>query len=237
MDYERSVEKAPPGWREFGIEDLARLPPAVLGHEMKSVPGPERRLLDAGDPAAAERVRRAFFWTFVYHLEPERWDALAQIEPIHPDVIAELPLSVGRGVDVGAGSGRLTQHLVSRCKHVVAVEPSAGLQAILKDRLPTVEVFAGWAQALPLEDQWSELTAACGALGPDPDVLSELERVTAAGGLIALISPESPEWFEDHGWARMTAAKMAPLKHQAWIDDFFGAPDPPRELLTKRVTR
>jgi hypothetical protein len=30
---------------------------------------------------------------------------------------------------------------------------------------------------------------------------------------------------------------MAPLKHQAWIDDFFGAPDPPHELLTKRVTR
>jgi|SRR5882672_898796 len=237
MDYQRAVDNAPAGWRQFGIEDLQRLPPAALRHELKSVPVPERKLVDAGELAAVERVRRAFFWTFVYHLQPERWDALAQIEPIHPDLIAALPASSRRGLDIGAGSGRLTQHLVSRCEQVVAVEPSDGLRAILEGRLPTVEVVAGWADALPLEDRWSDLTAACGALGPEPDVLRELERVTAIGGLMALISPECPEWFEAHGWNRMTTARIAPLDHEQWIDDFFGAPDPPRELLTKRVTR
>jgi SAM-dependent methyltransferase len=237
MDYERAVAQAPPGWRKFGIKALARLPREVLQHELQSVPGPDRKLLDEGDPAAVERVRRAFFWTFVYHLQPKLWDALARVEPIHPDVIAALPSSSARGLDIGAGSGRLTQHLVSRCEHVVAVEPSAGLRAILKDRLGTVEVVAGWADALPLKDRWSDLTAACGALGPEPDVLRELERVTAVGGLIALINPENPEWFEAHGWHRMTAGKIAPIDHDAWIDDLFGAPDPPRELLTKRVMR
>lgn len=237
MDYQRSVANAPSGWRQFGIEDLDRLPRSVRRHELKSVPEPERKLLDAGDPAAAERVRRAFFWTFVYHLQPERWDALARIEPIHPDMIAALPPSSRRGLEIGAGSGRLTQHLVSRCEHLVAVEPSAGLRAMLKDRFPTVEVVAGWAEALPLEARSSDLTAASGALGPEPDVLRELERVTAVGGLIALISPECPEWFEAHGWNRMTASTIAPPAHDAWIDDFFGAPDPLRELLTKRVTR
>ena len=237
MDYQRAVENAPPGWRQFGIKALDRLPPAVRRHELKSVPAPERRLFEAGDPAAVERVRRAFFWTFVYHLQPERWDALAQVEPIHPDVVAALPASSRRGLDVGAGSGRLTHHLVSRCEHVVAVEPSAGLRAIIRDRLPTVEVVAGWAEALPLEDRWSDLTAACGALGPETDVLRELERVTAVGGVIALISPECPDWFEAHGWNRMTVSKIEPLDHDPWIDDFFGPPDPPRELLTKRVTR
>jgi SAM-dependent methyltransferase len=237
MDYERAVEQAPPGWRQFGIEDLERLPRAVRRHELKSLPGPERKLLDAGDAAALERARKAFFWTFVYHLQPDRWDALAQVEPIHPDVVAALPQFFRRGLDIGAGSGRLTRHLVSRCEHLIAIEPSAGLRAMIKDRLPTVEVVAGWAEALPLEDRCSDLTAACGALGPEPQVLRELERVTALGGLMALISPECPEWFEAHGWNRITAAKIAPLVHEPWIDDFFGAPDPPRELLTKRVIR
>jgi hypothetical protein len=60
--------------------------------------------------------------------------------------------------------------------------------------------------------------------------------VTAIGGLIALISPERPEWFEAHGWSRLTAARMAPPDREPWIDEFFGPPDPPHELLTKRVS-
>ena len=237
MDYERAVEKAPPGWRKFGLKALARLPGEVRRHELSWVPNAERKLVDAGDPAAIERLRRAFFWTFVYHLQPNLWDALARIEPIHPDVITALPNSARRGIDIGAGSGRLTQHLLTRCEQVVAVEPSAGLRSILKKRMPTVKIVGGWAEALPLEDRCSDLTTACGALGPDPEVLTELERVTVVGGLIALINPERPEWFEAHGWNRLTAQKIAPPGYDPWIDEFFGAPDPPRELLTKRVTR
>jgi SAM-dependent methyltransferase len=236
MKYEDAVQQAPPGWRTFGIDDLERLPLSVRDHEMRSVPDSDRQLIESRDPAAVERVLRAFFWTFVYHLEPERWDALAHVEPIHPEVLAALPRHARRGVDIGAGSGRLTQHLVSRCDHVVAVEPSAGLRDLLGQRLPTVEAIAGWADALRLEDRCSDLTAGCGVIGPEPDVIRELERVTAIGGLIALISPECPEWFEAHGWSRLTAAPMAAPHHEAWIDEFFGPPDPPHELVMKRVT-
>jgi hypothetical protein len=98
------------------------------------------------------------------------------------------------------------------------------------------EAVAGWADALPLEDRCSDLTAGCGVLGPDPDAIRELERVTAIGGLIALISPECPEWFEAHGWIRRTVASTAPPDHEPWIDEFFGPPDPPHELVMKRVT-
>ena len=225
MDFEQAVESAPPGWRHFTVQDIARLPRAVRDHEMARVP--------VG--VAGERVVRGLFWTLVYHLEPEKWDELARHEPIHPKLLEALPDSAAVGVDVGAGSGRLTQHLVSRCERVIAVEPSAGLRGILSRRHPDVRTIAGWAESLPLEDRCAQLTAACGAFGPEPDVLSELRRITSPGGVIALISPESPEWFEAEGWNRISAQPLRAPDHPRWIDEFFGPLDPPHELVMTRV--
>jgi SAM-dependent methyltransferase len=201
---------------------------------MARVPPQELRLLEARDPSAEERMLRAMFWTLTYHLEPQRWDDLAQAEPIAPAIIEALP-TVARALDVGAGSGRLTHHLAQRADQVVAVEPSAGLLGLLHGRLPRVHAVAAWAEALPVRDRWSQLTAACGALGPDPNILGELERVTCEGGVIALINPEDPEGFEARGWTRheVTPANVRP--HEEWIDGFFGPPDPPRVLVMKRV--
>jgi SAM-dependent methyltransferase len=181
-------------------------------------------------------VLRALFWTFVYHLEPHLWDELARVEPIHPELLSALPEFANCALDIGAGSGRLTAHLVSRCRHVIAVEPSAGLRSLLYSRLPKASIVAAWAEALPLRDGCSQLTTACGSLGPDPAVLRELHRVTSVGGVIALISPESPEWFEAQGWRRLSLPAPRATDHDHWIDDFFGPPDPPHELVMTRVT-
>jgi len=226
VDFAEAVAKAPPGWRHFSVSDIARLPPAIRAHEMARVP--------AGEPD--EDVVRFLFWTLVYHLEPEKWDELARHEPIHPNLVAALPDHVELAIDVGAGSGRLTDHLAARSSRTVAVEPSAGLRPLLSRRLPTVEAVAGWAENLPLADGSSELTAACGALGPDPIVLAELWRVTRRGGVIALINPEQPEWFAENGWKRVTAPALAAPEHPRWIDDFFGPLDPPRELVLQVVS-
>lgn len=67
-------------------------------------------------------------------------------------------------------------------------------------------------------------------------MLSELRRVTSIGGVIALISPESPEWFEANGWQRVSLPAPPVLDHDHWIDDFFGPLDPPHELVMTRVT-
>src|SRR2546422_1290849 len=235
MDYERAVATAPPGWTHFQAADLDRLPPAVRKREWARVPAVDRELLEAGDGDAWGRALRAFFWTLVYHLEPNLWDGLAAVEPIHPALVSALPTSVDRALDVGAGSGRLTAHLLGRCRNVVAVEPSIGLRNLLHHRLPAVNVVAGWAEALPLGDGCSQLTAACGSVGPDPLLLRELHRVTTPGGVIALIGPESPEWFESNGWHRRSLPAPAALKHDRWIDEFFGPPDPPHELVMTRV--
>jgi SAM-dependent methyltransferase len=237
MEYERAVQTAPPGWRHFTISDLDRLPAAVRDHELARIPHAERELLTAGDREVSERILRAFFWSLVYHLEPERWDALALAEPIHPSVLAALPSARSRVLEIGAGSGRLTVHLAERCESLIAIEPAAGLARLLRSRLPDICVVAAWAEALPLPDGWSGLTAACGLLGPDATVLNELERVTEVGGEIVLISPEQPEWFEGHGWRRLSFDPLPAAPHDDWIDRFFGPPDPPHELVSRRITR
>ena len=237
MDYERAVETAPPGWRHFTTSDIDRLPAAVRHHELARIPDAERELLAAGDREAGDRILRAFFWTLVYHLEPEKWDALARVEPIHPGVLAELPAARDRMLEIGAGGGRLTAHLAERCASLVAIEPAAGLARLLRNRLPDISVVEAWAEALPLRDGWSELTASCGFVGPDATILNELERVTAAGSEILLVSPEQPEWFEDHGWRRLSFDPLAAPPHDDWIDAFFGPPDPPHELVSRRITR
>ncbi len=236
MEYERAVETAPPGWRHFTMSDLHRLPAWVRDHELARVPGAERDLLAAGDREVRDRVLRAFFWTLVYPLEPKMWDELARAEPIHPDLLAALPTAPGRVLEIGAGSGRLTAHLAGRCTPLIAIEPSAGLRRLLRRRLADVCVVAAWAEALPFQDAWSQLTTACGGLGPDPTVLHELERVTGGGGEIVLISPEQPEWFEGNGWRRLSFDPLPAPPHDDWLDGFFGPLDPPHELVSRRIT-
>lgn len=225
MEFDEAVDKAPPGWRQFDHEDVERLPDEVRAHEMARVPPGE----------SEERIVRGLFWTLVYHLDAERWDELARHEPIAPQVLDMLPTDVEAALDVAAGSGRLTQHLVRRAASVGAVEPSAPLRAILSKRCPTAKVVAGWAENLPFASGSFQLTAACGAFGPDPAVLAELRRVTAAGGLVALIGPEHPEWFEAEGWRRVTAPAIQPPEHPAWLEEFFGPLDPPHELVITAV--
>lgn len=236
MDYAAAAETAPPGWSHFTRRDFfERLPPAVRNRELARIPAADLRSLDEGDPSAEERLLRAEFWTLVYHLEPQRWDALSQVEPVASELVRLLPRTE-RALDVGAGSGRLTMHLALRSALVAAIEPALGLAGMLRDRMPGhVHPVAGWAESLPLRDGWAQLTAACGAFGPDPGVLAELERVTCAGGVIALINPEEPEWFGARGWERHDVEPARVKAHDRWIEEFFGPPDPPRVLVLKTV--
>jgi len=235
MDYAAAVEAAPGGWRHFDIDDVTRLPDGAARRALAEVPRAELSLVRSGDQAARDRVRRALFWTLVYHLEPIRWDELARAEPIPPALLDALPTRADSAVDIGAGTGRLTAHLVERCRRVVAVEPALGMARLLRHNVPGATTVAGWAEALPIADGWSELTVACGAFGPEPAILAEMERVTAAGGTIALISPERAADFEAIGWRRQSINAQAPPPHPAWIDEFFGAPDPPHEIVLKRL--
>jgi SAM-dependent methyltransferase len=235
VTYSESVAAAPPGAATFTAADLARLPRLVRAGLLAEVPADERKLLEEGDPVATQRVLRACFWTLVYNLLPNRWDALSRVEPIHPGVLQALPADGVRVLEVGAGSGRLTVNLTARARSLLAVEPVAPLRAILEERVPGIAILDAVAQDLPVADRWADLTVACAIPGPDPASVREMERCTSRGGTVALISPEHPEWFEANGWPRLRfdPAEVAIPPHDPALEAFFGPLDPPHELLLK----
>lgn len=55
-------------------------------------------------------------------------------------------------VDLAAGTGKLAEALGERFPTVIAVEPSAGMRAVLARKLPSVDVRVGAAEAIPLDD-------------------------------------------------------------------------------------
>jgi SAM-dependent methyltransferase len=235
--YSDLVASAPPGAGEFSPADLGRLPDQVLLAGVARMPVGERRLYEAGDREAAQRFVRSLFWELVYHLRPERWDALSRAEPIHPGVLAELPADGVRVLEVAAGSGRLTEYLAARARMLIAIEPVEPLRAILEERLPAIAVLDARADDIPVPNGWADLTVSCAALGPEDAPFTELERCTRAGGTLALISPREPEWFSARGWRLFsfdTAAVEIPA-HDPGLEAFFGPLDPPHELLLRTV--
>jgi len=230
MDYFESAMSAPPGASQFNLSDVRRLPPETLA--LAGVPVADLEAADAGDAEAADRLVRGLFWHLVYQLRPELWEMLATAERIHPDLLAAIPVPGPRILEVAAGSGRLTRHLVERAAEVIAVEPCNSLRSLLAQRLPSVEVRAGSATDLPVETAWADLTISCASLGPQPEVLAELERCTRAGGVIAYVSPETSAWFPVHGWnyREWDASEVLIPAHDPGLEAFFGPLNPPHIL-------
>jgi len=229
VDYFQAASSAPPGWKRFSLDDVGRLPTQYL----PAVPSSEREAAASGNEEAAERLRRALFWPMVYELEPKLWDAVSQAEPIHPQILAKLEIDGRRVLEVAAGSGRLTVYLCPRASELVCVEPSSGLRRILAGRCPSADVRSGFFHPLPIADGWADLTVACAGIPPDPGIVLELERATAPGGTLALISPEGPDWFQAHGWERLSfdPTDVVINPHDPELEEIFGPLDPPHELL------
>jgi len=174
-----------------------------------------------------------------YELAPDLWDRLSTAEVIAPQLLLDLPAEGARVLEVAAGSGRLTAALAARAGRLVAVEPCPPLRALLRRRLPRVPVVAGVGHRLPVRAAWADLVVSCATFGPDPplggdEVLAELERCVRPGGCVALVSPETPDWWQERGYELRTYPEPE-VRLDRDVESFFGPPHPPHRLLYKRV--
>jgi SAM-dependent methyltransferase len=115
----------------------------------------------------------------------------AALRPGYPaDAVAFLLGSRPRRVlDLGAGTGLLTDVLLAAGHEVVAVDPSAAMLAQLRARLPLVQTAAGGAEAIPVPDaDVDAVVAGQAAHWFDPVPASaELRRVLRPGGVVGLL--------------------------------------------------
>lgn len=95
-----------------------------------------------------------------------------------------------RALDVGAGTGALTDELVARLgeEDVAAAEPSPDYAATLRERFPNANVREAPAEELPWEDESFDVAVAqlvVVFLNDAPRAVRELARVTKLGGVVA----------------------------------------------------
>lgn len=127
-----------------------------------------------------------------------------RVRPGYPDDAVDwmLPDGARTVLDLGAGSGRLTDALVARGLDVVAVDPSASMLAVLAERHPGVRCVVGTGEATGLPD------AACDAIVVgqawhwfDPDAArAECARILRPGGTLAIVWNQrrpQPGWQEE----------------------------------------
>jgi SAM-dependent methyltransferase len=125
-----------------------------------------------------------------------------------------LPERARQVLDLGAGTGKLTEGLLALGLRVTAVEPDPGMRAELVRRHPEVPVLAGTAEQIPLEDSVVDAVLAGQAFhwfDLDP-ALTEIARVTRPGGTVVALwnhDDDSVPWVAEFGELTRTGVSRA----------------------------
>jgi SAM-dependent methyltransferase len=91
-------------------------------------------------------------------------------------------------VDLAAGTGQLSRRFAPLDVDLFAVEPAANMRAVLADRVPTVRIEAGTAEAIPCADRSVDAVVVGNAFHhfERRAAFAELHRVLRPGGVLAL---------------------------------------------------
>jgi SAM-dependent methyltransferase len=115
----------------------------------------------------------------------------AEYRPTYPDdgVAWMVGSSPGRVLELGAGTGKLTQSLIALGHDVVATDPSVGMLAELHHRMPLAHTMVGAAESIALPSGSVDVVAAAQAFHWfDLDrALPEIARVLRPGGTLAIV--------------------------------------------------
>lgn len=119
-----------------------------------------------------------------------------------------------RVLDLGAGTGILTDALVARGIDVVAVDPSESMLAVLRENHPDVTALVGTAERIPLDDATVDAVVVGQAWHwMDPASASaEIGRVLRPGGTLAMAwntEKGDAEWWREIDAVQPTARGRA----------------------------
>jgi SAM-dependent methyltransferase len=141
-------------------------------------------------------------------------------------LLGDEPLDV---VDLGAGTGKLTEALASAGHRVTAVEPLAEMRAILEDRLPEVGAVDGTAEETGLPDACADAVVAGAAFHwfDRARTFPEIARILRPPGVLGLLGngfDSSVQWVvhlrEILGGSRLGRAGHWPSEEE--LLQYFG---------------
>ena len=145
-------------------------------------------------------------------------------------------------LDLAAGTGKLTRLLVEHYPDVTAVEPLAGMRAVLERNVPAATILAGSAERIPLDDASVDAVFVAEAFHWFDSVLAarEIARVLRPRGTVLIcfndwlahIEPAPPEQMQAllrETWAQLPPPGGPKVQSGAWKDGFGGAPFTPLE--------
>ncbi|MFL6144691.1 MAG: class I SAM-dependent methyltransferase [Labedaea sp.] len=122
---------------------------------------------------------------------------------------------VHRVLDLAAGTGKLTDGLLTLGLEVIAVEPDPEMRGVLSTRFPEVMALAGTAEEIPLPDSSVDAVLAGQAFHwfDTERALTETARVLRPGGLLAALWNREDERV---GWVAQLAALTSTGVTRSW---------------------
>lgn len=156
---------------------------------------PDGLVADPTDPATMRSARSFGAAASVYHAA----------RPGYPvDAVAWLIGDAQRVLDLGAGTGKLTEALIELDRDVIAVDPVEEMLEELEVAVPGVPRILGTAEDIPIEDDSVDAVVAGQAwhwFVPERAV-PEIARVLRPGGVLGLVwnsRDTSADWLREAG--------------------------------------